>query len=531
MSTDEDNNGITRRAALGNLGTGATLPFGNNAMGAAGEPAKSATSVGTEAGRFDQLASLPFPEGQPTKQTVQTLKDELLFQRATQTYLWAMPAIMTLGMQAASETAFGGGYNVLPIWKDLTDARTLVFTPNTVTMYAVGYLNLGKDGPLVMELPPKLQGFLSDYWGVPIPVEGTDFAGDVGFPGPDRGKGGKFLLLPPDHKDPVPEGYYVFRSATRNVLVTLRAFVANPDDLKLAVEDLEMTKVYPLRVKAEVKPMKFPDASAIRLNMLPSTDSTAFDQLKQLLDIEGSHLAGPDWLGMLASVGIVEGQPFKPGALTRSILDKAAMTGFKIARVLSFESVVNDVSHLMYSDRHWINPFAEGTPAQPSGPLNLSWINRLVGYRDLDARTGFFSWAWGVSPGMFTYTPGEGAIYAATVSDREGEPLLGGNNYRLHLPANVPARLFWNITLYDAFTAALYDNGQPAPALGSPQKPEQNPDGSTDLYFGPKAPKGKAGNWLPTVPGKAYLVILRLYFPTEAAIDKSWKPGDFELVQ
>src|SRR5713101_2142606 len=95
-----------------------------------------------------------------------------------------MPAIMTLGMQAGSEKAFGSGYNVLPIWKQLTSAKTHIITPNTVTMYAVSYLDLGKDGALVLDAPPGLQGFLSDYWGVPVPVDGGKFAGDIGYPDP-----------------------------------------------------------------------------------------------------------------------------------------------------------------------------------------------------------------------------------------------------------------------------------------------------------------------------------------------------------
>ena len=484
----------------------------------------------SQSSRFEELANLPFPEGQPTRETAQILKDELLFQRATQIYLWAMPAIMTLGMQAASEEEFGAGYNVLPIWKRLTDAKTLIFTPNTVTMYGLGYLDLGQDGPLVMELPPKLQGMLSDYWGVPVPVDGGKFAGDVGFPGPDRGAGGKFLLLPPGYKKAAPTDYYVYRSGTNSILVTLRAFVANPQELVRAVEHLEKTKIYPLNGEATAKPMVFPDLSSVSLNMLPRTDASAFEQLKLLLDREGDNLAGPDWLGMLASIGIIKGQPFMPDERTRKILDEAAQTGFKTARAMSYEENVNGVSHVMYPDRHWINPFSEGTAAKPTGPLDLSWISPSAGYRDIDARTSLFTYTWAISPGMFTYTPGEGAVYAIAAVDSQGEPLLGGNNHRLRLPANVPAKLFWNVTLYDAYTVALYDNGQPTPALGSPQKPLQNSDGSTDLYFGPKAPEGKAGNWLPTTPGKAYIAILRLYFPTEAAIDKSWKPGDFEIV-
>jgi hypothetical protein len=500
-------------------------------IAAAVTPAKFAAAQSPVPAWFDELANSAFPEGQPTRETAQTLKDELLFQRATQTYLWAMPAIMTLGMQVGSEQALGAGYNVVPIFKTLTHANTLVFTPNTVTMYALGYLNLGKDGPLVAELPPGLQGFFSDYWGVPIPVEGTRFAGDVGYPGPDHGKGGKFLLLPPSYTGSVPQGYYVYRSATMNVLMTMRAFVADPKKLTPVVEHLQKLKIYPLNGEASAKPMQFPDASAGKLNLLPRTDSSAFDQLKELLDREGDHFAGPDWLGMLASIGIVKGQPFKPDARTRAILDKAAMTGFKTARVLSWDGVVNGVSQVMYPGRHWINPFAEGTREHPSGPWDLSWVMRSGGYRALDGRASFFSYSWGVSPGMFTYTPGEGAVYAIAAVDSQGEPLLGENNYRLHLPPNVPAKLFWDFTLYEAFTASLYDNGQPAPSLGSPQEPEKNADGSTDLYFGPKAPDGKARNWLPTTPGKGYMVILRLYFPTEAAIDKTWIPSDLEIAK
>ena len=151
-----------------------------------------------QATRFDRLANLPFTEGRPTPETAQALRDELLFQRAAQTYLWALPLINTLGMQAGSEQAFGAGYNVLPIWKQRIDAKTLVTTPNSDVIYAMSYVDLGRDGPLVFEAPPNLQGILLDFWQHPIPVDGGKFFGDVGLPGPDAGKGGKFLLLPPE---------------------------------------------------------------------------------------------------------------------------------------------------------------------------------------------------------------------------------------------------------------------------------------------------------------------------------------------
>jgi hypothetical protein len=173
---------------------------------------------------FNDPANLPFAEGRPTKETTQTLHDEILFQRATQTYLWAMPLINTLGMQVGSEKTFGAGYNVLPIWKERLDAKTLVTTPNSDVLYAMSYVDLGKDGPLVMDAPPELQGILLDYWQRPIPVDGGKFFGDVGFAGPDGGKGGKFLILPPGYKGSVPNGYFVYRSATNNVFIFLRGF-------------------------------------------------------------------------------------------------------------------------------------------------------------------------------------------------------------------------------------------------------------------------------------------------------------------
>jgi hypothetical protein len=490
-----------------------------------------ATTLAPPSTHWDEISALPFKENRPTKETAQTLRDELLFQRATQTYLWALPLINTLGMQVGSENTFGAGYNVLPIWKKRLDAKTLVTTPNSDVLYAMSYVDLGKDGPLVMEAPPMLQGILLDFWQRPIPVDGGKFAGDVGLFGPDAGKGGKFLLLPPGYRGDVPEGYFVYRSGTNNVFVFLRGFYEDPKNLTPAVTHLEKTKVYPLNGEANATPMKFPDASGVPVNMLPISDGSAFDQLKKLVDREGDNLAGPDWLGMLAAIGIIKGQPFTPNAHTREVLDQAAKTGYKTSRVIGFEERVSGKSYRMYSDRRWLNPFADGTPANPTGTLNLAWENVAGGYLDLDARIWMFTDYYSLSPGMVSKIPGKGAMYVIGFTDSQGMPLVGASNYRLNLPANIPAANFWSVTLYEAENASGLANGQPFPSLGSRDKPVQNADGSTDLHLGPKAPPGKEANWLATVPGKGYFAILRLYGPTEPAIDRSWKPGDIEKVK
>lgn len=490
-----------------------------------------ATLAHAQMDRYEALANSPMFENRPTAETSKLLKDELLFQRATQTYLWALPLINTLGMKFGSEKVFGAGYNVLPVWKKRVDAKTLVTTPNSDVIYALSYLDVGRDGPLVFEAAAGLQGILLDFWQRPIPgptLDGKAMLGDVGFFGPDKGQGGKFLILPPGYDKPVPAGYFVYRSATNNVFVFLRSFYQDPANLAPAVAVMEATKIYPLGGEASAKPMQFPDASGVPANMLPVSDGSAFDQLKQLVDSEVADLASADGLGMLASIGIVKGRPFEADTNARTILDRAARTAYRTSRVIGREEDVGGHSLRVYPDRRWLNPFADGTPTNPSGALDLAWTNVAGGFVDLDARIWMFTDYYSISPGMVSQTPGAGAKYMIAFTDSTGAPLSGGTSYRVSLPPKVPAANFWSVTLYEAANASGLANGQPFPSLGSRDKPVQNADGSTDLYLGPDAPVGKQANWLRTVPGKGYFAILRLYSPTEAAIDKSWKPGDIE---
>jgi hypothetical protein len=205
-----------------------------------------------------------------------------------------------------------------------------------------------------------------------------------------------------------------------------------------------------------------------------------------------------------------------------------------MSRVVGFEDSASGLSLLAYPGRRcWLNPFADGTPANLGGSKDLAWRN-VAGpypYLALDARIWMFTDYYSLSPGMVSQTPGKGAKYAIAFRDSEGAPLSGGSIYRLNLPANIPAAMFWSVTLYEAENASGLANGQAFPSLGSKDKPAENADGSTDLYLGPKAPAGKEGNWIATVPGKGYFAILRLYGPTQAAIDLSWKPGDLEKVK
>jgi len=481
-----------------------------------------------QSNRFDALAKLPFVQNRPTAETAATLRRELEFQQATQAYLWALPLLNTLGMKFGSEAVFGAGYNVLPVWKERLDPKTKVTTPNSDVIYAMSYVDMGETGPIVFEAPPNLQGILLDFWQRPIPVDGGKFAGDVGLPGPDAGKGGKFLVLPPGYNGKVPKGYYVYRSATNNLFIFLRAFYQDPADLTPAVKLMEQSKVYPLNLpKAERKPMEFPNASGVPASMLPRADGGAFIELKWLLDREGKNLAGPDGLGLLANVGLIAGQPFKPDAETRAILDAAAKTAYKTSRVIGLSEEVGGRSLRVWPNRHWVNPINNAAEPGPKKSLDFSWRNNAGGFAEIERRIWFFTNYYSISPGMVSLTPGRGAAYEIAFNDSEGQPLSGDVSYKLTLPRDIPAKLFWSVTLYEAENASgLATKVRRFPSLGSRDKPVQNADGTTDLYIGPQAPAGKESNWLATAPGRGFFAIIRLYGPGETAVDYSWVPGD-----
>jgi hypothetical protein len=495
----------------------------------------SFTRTGTDAGaqdkateksasRYEGLANLPFEQGFPSKEAGRTLREELLFQRAVQSYLWSLPAINMWAMKEGSEKVFGAGYNVLPTWSKRISAKTLVTTPNSDVLYAMGYFDLKADGPLVVEAPAGIVGMFDDFFQRPLvgpTIDGHTWVGDVGFAGPDKGKGGTYILLAPGYEGEEPKGGFVYRSRTNNVFIFWRAFFTDPADLNEPNARIKATRVYPLGKKETAKPMKFPDASGVPCNMLFPEDGAYFEMLAQFIENEAVDPADLDMRGMLHTIGIEKGKPFKPDAAMRTLLDQAGTTAFKISKVVIADMLVKEPGGRYYPDRQWLNVFAgENCEFQASGTFS-----------NLEQRVAYFTSAYGDSPGMVMNLVGKGAKYPATVRDADGDFLDGGKSYRLHLPPKIPTANFWSATVYDALTASGLANGQPFPSLNQMDKPVQNADGSTDLYFAPNAPNGKEKNWLRTVPGKGYFVIFRLYGPEKAFFDQSWKPGDIEKMK
>ncbi|WP_144146835.1 DUF1254 domain-containing protein [Paraburkholderia sp. BCC1884] len=474
----------------------------------------AAAQSGTEAKTPEALANAPFDRSFLADDVVSALQDQQVLQRAAQVYLWALPALSMYGMKEGSEKTFGAGYNVLPIFKDRLNAKTLITTPNSDVIYALGYLDLKKDGPIVIEVPPGLQGIIDDFWQRPIcsegKINGKAWCGDVGLPGPDKGKGAKYLLLPPDYKGNVPNGYMTFRSRTYGVFVFWRGFFKDPKQLDGPVKVMEQTKIYPLGKKSSAKPMEFPNASAKPANMLYPQDGTAFDMLNRFIQYETVEPADMEMRGLAASIGIEKGKEFKPDEKTRKLLDMGAKTAFRFGHTLTYTGVK------YYSDRQWLNPFPGGSPTFSGESAN-----------QVDFRTGYFIYAYATSPGMAVTMENAGSKYPNAFRDSKGDFLFGGNSYKLTLPKDIPAANFWSLTLYDPITGSGLDNGQPFPSLSSMDKPVTNPDGTTDIYVGPTSP-GEGKNWMRTLPDKGFFAILRLYSPKKAFMDQTWRPGDFE---
>lgn len=456
---------------------------------------------------WGQLVNTEFPESYPTEESVEVLYDEMIFQRATQSILWSMPAMTLWYMKKGSEAQFGEGSHILPIWKDKLNSKTLVSTPNSDVIYAMGYIDLQKDGPTVIEVPPLLQGILDDFWHRPL--------SDVGFVGPDKGKGGKYLLLPPEYEGSIPKGYYTFKSRTYNVFVFWRAFIKDGNTSE-PVALMEQTKIYPISMKDNQPEMEFPNGTGQPADMLYPQDYSYFEGLAEFINNE--YVGDEDWAmrGMIASFGIKKGAEFKPDSHTKEILENAATTGMKMAQALRFGDKLPDTKY--YDNRNWHNVLSV---------LDVEF--KQDSYRDVDAQVGMFKIGYSISPAMVMNMVGKGSKYPFAYKDSEGNYLSGSLTYKLTLPANIPAANFWSITLYDAANSSGLDNGQPFPSIGSLNDLKYNEDGSIDLYFGPELPDGAPeSNWLRTVPEKGWFTLLRLYSPTETFFDQSWRPDDFK---
>jgi hypothetical protein len=499
-----------RVAALAVLALAASMPAWGQGQPAPTYSAKMPPSITTPDTVQTRIGTLKFFDGLPDPETVQKVYDNLDFVRGVETFLIGIPATSVYavceGLSQAGMKRNGG----IGITEGLMDARTLMLTPNSTTVYVFMCLDL-KDGPVVVEVPPGVLGPVDDAY--------SRFVTDVGLTGPDQGKGGKYLFVPPGFTGDLPsQGYFVVKPRTYSNQIFYRAFVQG-GDVAAAVNGVKAkARVYPLSAAGDPPAPTFVNTSGLQFNTIHANTFDFYEELDAVVQHEPADAFDPEIVGLFASIGIKKGKPFAPDARMKGILTDAVAVGNATARALVFAP--RDERVKFYPDRQWSTPFIGGS---------YEFLNN--GERMLDARSLFHYYAAGITPAMAYSKPGTGSAYAYATRDSMGRYLDGGKTYKITLPAPIPAGQFWSFMVYDGQTRSMLETDQKNAGLDSNEPGiKKNPDGSVTVWFAPKAPAGQEANWVQTMPGKGWNALLRLYAPLQPWFDKSWKPGDFERV-
>ncbi|MCK4563584.1 MAG: DUF1254 domain-containing protein [Verrucomicrobia bacterium] len=459
-----------------------------------------------------RIGTLEFFDGIPTEKTTDLLYDNLTFMRGVEAFLNGIPGASLLALQQGFYD-IGAKSGDIILSAGLMSSRSLYLTGNTESVYMGTPLDLS-NGPMIVESPPNTLGMLNDQY--------FRYVADLGNAGPDKGKGGKFLFLPPDWEGETPEGYFTYQSRTFGHLLFWRGFLVDgkPDaTVKMAKETI---KIYPLASDPKQrKKMKFINYTGMYYNTVHANNIKFYEEIHTVIDQEPATAFSPEFLGLLAGIGIEKGKPFAPDTETLETLEEAAAVGNATARAISFRS--RDPRAYYFENSAWFTPFVGG---------NHEFMKES-GARDLDARTMFHYPYTAITPAMTFKMVGIGSQYACAAVDKDGAYLDGSKNYRLVLPKNIPAKDFWSFVLYDPQTRSMLQTPDTDyPSLSSQAGDVQaNADGSYTIYFGPEAPKGKEGNWVQTVPGKGFFTIMRLYGPLDPWFDKTWRPGEIEQVE
>ena len=419
--------------------------------------------------------------------------------RAVEAAIWGMPLVNTDAMRQAYFRDVGAKYNDICYFSKPQDWKFQVATPNASTNYVYFNFNL-KDGPVVVEIPAAvdagLLGSMVDAWDEPM--------ADIGPAGEDEGKGGKYLLLPPDFKGETPPGYFALRYPTYNGYALYRAIRngTTDADAAAALALVQKLRVYQLAQVTNPPEQRFIDIYGKTFDGIANFDERFFESLNRMVQEEP----------VLKSIGIEKGKDFKPDAATQSILKSAAQEA-----QAHFIDLLTSYSQPWWPDRSW-------SPPDPKG-VKTGFTFRIGDALEVDAR-GFANFAAFAMPKK----TGTSLVYLFTFRDSQGERLRGERTYTVHIPANVPAKQYWSIIVYAVDTAALIREAPVVTLDSYNQSMKRNADGSVDIYFGPTAPEGKEANWIYTAPGKAFFPAMRFYDPDKPLFDRTWKMQDIERV-
>ncbi|WP_276131842.1 DUF1254 domain-containing protein [Polluticoccus soli] len=437
------------------------------------------------------------------------IREQVKYQRAMEAVNWGMPVVnFDLMLQEFKKN--GGDYNKILYWSKLFDWKNQTLTPNPDVIYIMPFFDT-KDWPMVLEIPPAnggvINGSIMDIWQAAID--------DVGPAGLDKGKGGKYLILPPDYKGSIPSDYLPMHSYTYHGYALLRSIpkTGSDADVKAAVDYAKKIKFYPYSQAANPPQTAFIDAMGKEFNSLIQYDHRYFESLNRVIQSEIWLERDRAMIDILKYIGIEKGRAFNPDAQTVKLFDKAAADAHEWLET-------QYVSHFhtpFYEGTQWAFPvtdeFGESVKNNFTTPNSYP-----VDMRGVALTFEFFS----------AKHLGEGQFYLLNIKDKNGEPYKGSNSYRLTVPANVPAKNYWSITLYDRETHCLIRNMSTVSRSSLSPGLKKNADGSATLYFGPKAPADNEKNWVPTDPDREFELLFRIYGPDPSFFKKTWTLPDAE---
>ena len=464
-------------------------------------PDRVETSIGT----------LQFLDGAPLPETVDKVYDYLDTSRAMDAFMKGMPGASLKALIDGAHSLGAVEANEVAIFDKLMDAQSLFLTANSSTVYAMPDLDLKRDGPTVVEVPDGLLGAANDAWFRFINNLPT---------------GGKYLYLPPGYDGPVPDGFAVYRPKTYRVWVFLRSSVKDGDVEAAASLVTDNVKVYPLSEYADQPEMKWISASGKAFNTIHPNNAEFYHHLDEVIQYEPLEMLDAETRGLFASIGIQKGKEFSPDERMQKLLADGVALGNAASRAIVWYPRIdqNMAGVRVYpdTDSAWMmaytgrNVFFNGEDGQTM---------------NTDARVTFHYPYTAVTPAMAAPRLGTGSDYAIAFVDSEKQVFDGAKTYKIEIPAEVPVKNFWALTVYDPQTRSMLQSGQEFPTVGgNTEGLKMNDDGSYTVYFGPKAPEGFENNWIETIPGKSWFVILRMYAPLEPWIEQTWRPGEVELV-
>lgn len=442
-----------------------------------------------------------------------TPDDRLAQSRATQAVIWGMPAVNADLMLQEMLTKTRGKPNQVIYWGRPLDWHNQTLTPNPDVIYLMVFFNTRDVGPMVLEVPPgdanaSLTGNIDTVWQTALE--------DVGLNGVDKGAGGKFVILPPGYKDPIPTGYSVLPADTYGSFALLRSNLKSHGEADVAASIAygKRVKVYPLSAAANPPETVFTDVKDVDYDSTIRYDASYFTNLNRIVQSEPWIERDRAMIDQLRAIGIEKGKPFEPDAATQKILT-AAIGDAKAILERRYDAGFPP----FFPNSHWMYPTLQEA---------IEGQGTTYADRDkyaLDARALLYTYGY-----ISIKRPGTAQFYLVSIRDKDNRGFDGGQTYRLHVPSDAPVNQYWSVTAYDRQTHALIKNMPRASRASNAADVQKNADGSTDIYFGPKAPAGKDSNWVPTDPQRGFELMLRVYGPKKEFFDKVWVIPDVEKV-